>query len=94
MYLLDGIAIAIGLILYKIGTKILENISVAIFLFNFREAFIRKKRKYIGLLPIREGGSTPRPIYFRFFPEENFYCLKMIYILKNIKKVKTIFFQL
>ena len=49
-----------------------------------REAFIRKNRKYIGLLPIRGGGSTPRPIYFRFFPEENFYCLRMIYILRNM----------
>ena len=34
-----------------------------------REAFKRKNRKYIGLLPILGGGSTPRPIYFRFFPK-------------------------
>ena len=37
---------------------------------RIREAFKRKKRKYIGLLPILGGGSTPRPIYFRFFPKE------------------------
>ena len=30
------------------------------------------------------GGDTPRPIYFRVFPEEKFYCLKMIYMLRNM----------
>ena len=47
---------------------------------SLREAFIRKNQKYIGLLPIR-GGGTPQPISFCFFPEENFYCFKMIYML-------------
>ena len=51
---------------------------------SIREAFKRKNRKYIGLLPIL-GGGTPRPIYFRFFPKgKNIYSLKMIYMLRNM----------
>ena len=34
------------------------------------EAFKRKTRKYIGLLPILGGGGYPQPIYFQVFPEE------------------------
>ena len=48
-----------------------------------REAFIRKTGNILIFYQYW-GGSTPRPIYFRFFPEENFYCLKMIYILRNM----------
>ena len=31
------------------------------------------------------AGGTPLPNYFRFFPVEKFYCLKMIYMLWNMK---------
>ena len=49
----------------------LSILSLNIFNIFIKEAFKRKPRKYIGLLPILGGGgSTPRPTYFRFFPEE------------------------
>ena len=63
----------------------LSIISLNIFNIFIKEAFKRKPRKYIGLLPILGEWGTPRPIYFRFFPKEkNIYSLKMIYMLRNM----------
>ena len=39
--------------------------------FNIREAFKRKKRKYIGLLPILGGGLPPDQYISGFFLKKN-----------------------
>ena len=41
-----------------------------------REAFKRKNRKYIGLLPILGGGVPPNQYIFGFFPEEKTFVAK------------------
>ena len=45
------------------------------------EAFMRKKTE---IFTNKGGDGYPRPIYFRFFTEENFYCFEIIYMLKNM----------
>ena len=56
---------------------------------------LRKTRKRFGLGVPPPPGFGKRPNYFRFFPKgKNFYCFKMIYMLRNMKKINKIFFQL
>ena len=53
------------------------------YFWSLREAFIRKNRKYIGLLPKRGGGYPPTNI-FPVFSWRKFVLLKMIYMLWNM----------
>ena len=72
-------------LLVIVFSQLVDGIMSRYLAMQLRETFVRKNR-------------TPRPnfsSYFRFFPKgKNFYCFKMIYMLRNMKKINKFFFQL